>query len=276
MNTPTLQQLLEAGVHFGHQVRRVNPRMKQYIFGAREGVHIIDLTIAEKKLKEAFDYLYTLGKAGGVLLVVDSKKQAKPIVEEWGRKLKIPYVSNRWIGGTFTNLDEMNKNIKKLKELKAQQQKGELSKYTKKEQLLIARKIGKMEKNFGGVLDMATIPEAIFIIDTVIEDIAIKESLKKEIKIVAITDTNSDPLVIDYPIPGNDDAIKSVKILTDTALIAYEEGLKQADKDALAKKQKEETLALKEEEDLAKVEDEILKAEEQLEKEAVKESERVV
>lgn len=276
INTPSLQELLEAGVHFGHQVRRGNPRMKPYIYGAREGVHIIDLTIAEKKLKEACEYLYNLGKSGGILLICGTKKQAKPIVEEWGKKLNMPYVSHRWIGGTFTNLDEMNKNIKKLKELKIQQEKGELSKYTKKEQLLIARKITKMEKDFGGVLNMAVVPDSIFIIDTVMEETAIKESQRKNIKVVALADSNCDPMVIDYPIPGNDDAIKSVKILTDTALSAYEEGLKQADKDALVRKQKEEKDALKQAEVDAKVAEDILKAEEDLEKAAVKDSERVV
>ncbi len=276
LNIPTLEQLLEAGVHFGHQVRRGNPGMKKYVYGAREGVHIIDLTISEKLLKEACEYLYNLGKSGGVLLIIGTKKQAKPIVEGWAKKLNTPYVTQRWIGGLFTNFAEISKNLKKLKDLKSQQEKGELSKFTKKEQLLISRKIGKMERDFGGVLDMAFIPEVVFIIDTVNENTAVKECLAKGVKIVALADSNCDPSVMDYPIPGNDDAIKSIKILVDTALSAYGQGLKQADKNALKKKQKEEQQGLKEAEDLAKVDEDILKAEEQIEKEAVKEAERVV
>lgn len=230
METPSLQQLLEAGVHFGHQVRRGNPRMKQFIYGAKEGVHVIDLTLTDKYLKQAVQFLYELGKSGGSLMLVGSKKQARPIIIGWAKRLNLPYVSEKWVGGLFTNFEEISKNIKRLKDLKSQKEKGELSKYTKKEQLMISRKIAKLEKNFGGVQDMPSLPSVIFVIDTVTENTAVVEANRKKVVVVAIVDSNSDPALVDYPVPGNDDAIKSITILTDALLGAFEEGLKSAEK----------------------------------------------
>lgn len=283
---PSLQELLEAGVHFGHQVRRGHPRMKPYIFGAREGVHVIDLTQSEKLLKEACEFVYNLGKSGKVLLFVGTKKQAQPIVEESARELQAPYLVARWMGGFLTNFEEIKKNIKKLKEYLEQKTKGELSKYTKKEQLLLERKMAKLQKDFAGVMDLVGMPDAIFVVDAVSDNIAIREAKRLNIKVVAIADSNSDPTQIDYPIPGNDDAIKSIKILVGAIASAYGEGKsssakaiedqkneKAVEKPAKEVKKKEK----KSEEEIAEeLKEEVAEAEEMVEKEAVKESERIV
>ncbi len=271
---PTLQELLEAGVHFGHKISRGNPRMKPFIYGARDGVHIIDLTLSEKYLKEACEYVQELGKNGGTLLFVGTKNQSRDIVEEQAKAINAPFLTFRWIGGFLTNFEEISKNIKKLKELKEQKEKGELSKYTKKEQLLIDRKVQKMVKDFAGVLDLETTPDALFVIDAARELTALREAQRKGIKVVAIADSNCDPRLIDYPIPGNDDAIKSIKILVETLAGAYGEGKKShstkatRDKEAAEKKSKEEMP-----EELA---EDVAAVEEIVEKKEVKEAERVV
>ncbi|MBI2018848.1 30S ribosomal protein S2 [Candidatus Daviesbacteria bacterium] len=272
---PTLQELLEAGVHFGHQVSRGHPRMKPYIYGAREGVHIIDLTQSEKYLTEATGAVYNFGKEGKIILFVGTKKQAQGIVEELAKKLQAPFLTQRWIGGFLTNFEEVKKNIKKLKEFKDQKEKGTLSKYTKKEQLLIERRMDKLQKDLGGVLDLDELPDAIFVVDAVSDKIAVKEAAKLGIKVVAIADSNCDPTLIDYPIPGNDDAIKSIKMLTEAVAEAYEEGKKSysakasRDKEAAEKKAQEEELP----ED---VKMEVAVAEEEIEKATVKDFERKV
>lgn len=272
---PTMQQLLEAGVHFGHQVRRGNPRMGQYIYGAREGVHIINLEASEKLLKEAVEYAHNLGKEGKVLLVVGTKKQAQPIVKELAEKAGAPYVDFKWVGGLLTNFEEIRKNIKKLKELKEKKEQGELSHYTKKEQLLISRKLQKFDRQWGGVADMNKLPDALFIIDCVAEKTALTEGIRMKIPVVGIADSNSNPALLDYPIPGNDDASKSIKIITEAVINTYHEGLKSAIK---AKKIREEKEA---EEAAAALEtppiaEEVAAAEEEIEKKVVQESERVV
>lgn len=276
---PALQELLEAGVHFGHQVRRGHPRMRPYIYGARDGVHIIDLTKSAQLLKEACEFVYSLAKEGKIILFVGTKKQAKPIVEELAKKLGAPYLCQRWIGGFLTNFEEIGKNIKKLKELKEQREKGELSKYTKKEQLLIDRKIQKLEKDFAGVMDLTTLPDAIFVTDAVSENIAIREANRMKVKVVAIADSNCDPSQIDYPVPGNDDAIKSIKILVETIATAYEEGKKEAGKAAekLVKKASASVKTSADKEEVPEeLKEEVAEVEEKIEKEAVKEAERVV
>src|SRR3989344_2859578 len=224
---PTLQELLEAGVHFGHQVRRGHPRMRPYIYGAREGVHIIDLTQSEKYLKEACEFVYNLGRMGKVLLFGGTKKQAKPIVEELAKNLAAPYLVERWMGGFLTNFEEISKRIKLLKDLKKAKELGELSKYTKKEQLLLDRKMQNLEKDFRGVMELSKVPDAIFVVDAVSDNIAVREASRLGIKVVAIADSNCNPDAIDYPIPGNDDAIKSFPILLTAVGGAQEEGKKE-------------------------------------------------
>lgn len=276
---PSLQELLEAGVHFGHQVRRGHPRMKPYIFGARDGVHIIDLTQSEKCLKEAAEFVYELGKTNKVLLFVGTKKQARPIVEELAQKLHAPYMVARWMGGFLTNFDEIKKNIKLLKDYKAQKEKGELSKYTKKEQLLLERKMAKLEKDFAGVMDMEKVPDVVFITDAVSENIAIREANRLGIKVVALADSNCNVSEIDYPIPGNDDAIKSIKILVGAIASAYEAGKKEAVKEAVKVAEREAKTAAKKEAEGELDEQlvvEVAAAEEMVEKKAVKDAEKIV
>ena len=277
---PSLQELLEAGVHFGHQVRRGHPRMKPYIYGAREGVHVIDLATSEALLKEACEAVYSLGKEGKVLLFVGTKKQAKPIVEELAKKLQAPYMTERWIGGFLTNFEEIRKNIKLLKDLTQQKEKGELAKYTKKEQLLISRRMDKLQRDFIGVMDLERVPEAIFVVDSVSDNVAVREANRLKIKVVAIADSNCNISEIDYPIPGNDDAIKSIKILTETIASAFEEGKKEAGKiaeKAAKKASAAEALADKEKDGVdEELKEEVAVAEEIMEKKAVKDAEKVV
>lgn len=273
---PSLEELLEAGVHFGHQVRRGHPRMRPYIYGARDGVHIIDLTKSEALLKEACEFVYNLGKEGKILLFVGTKKQAKPIVEGLAKELQAPYLAQRWMGGFLTNFEEIKKNITKLKEYLEQRAKGELSKYTKKEQLLLERKMSKLQKDFAGVMELAGLPDAIFVVDAVSDNIAIREANRLGIKVASIADSNSDPTQIDYPIPGNDDAIKSIKILVSAVALAYGEGKKEAGKQAARIKNKESSRSEESEEVAEELKEEVAEAEEMVERKALKESERVV
>lgn len=275
---PTMQQLLEAGVHFGHQVRRGNPRMQEYIFGAREGVHIINLESSEKLLKDAAEYAYKLGKEGKVILFIGTKKQAQPIVEEAAGKVVAPFVSYRWIGGLLTNFEEIRKNVRKLKDLAEKKEKGELSHYTKKERLLITKKLEKFDKEWGGIAELDKLPDALFIIDCVTEKTALTEANRKGIPVIGIADSNSNPDLLDYPIPGNDDATKSIKILTETVVAAYGQGLKEGGF-AKAPTKKVEVEAEKEVESAGIGEgigEDVAVAEEVVEKEAVEEAERVV
>lgn len=277
MRYPTLQELLEAGVHFGHKVSRTHPRMRPFIYGARDGVSIIDLIKTEESLKEALNFVKRLGAEGKVLLFVATKKQAKGIVSELANKVGAPYLCERWVGGFLTNFEEISKNIKILKELKDKKEKGELKKYTKKEQLLIDRKVAKLEKDYAGVLNLETVPDGLFIIDVVREDTAVREAQRKQVLTVAIVDSNGDPTSVDFPIPGNDDAIKSINILAEAVAKAYEEGKKsQAIKVSQDKDEKAAKESKKEEGVDEELKIEVAVAEEMVEKEAVKDAEKVV
>lgn len=225
-STPSMQDLLEAGVHFGHQVRRGNPRMKPYIFGARDGVHIIDLEKSEQMLKEATKAAYDMGKQGKILLIIGTKKQAKSIVEDLAKEVDTPYINSHWIGGLLTNFDEIRRNIKKLNDLKQEQDKGELSRYTKKEQLLISKKLKKYEVELGGIKDLDKLPDAVFIIDAVAEATAVKEAQRMGVTSLGFADTNSDPSMMDYPVAANDDGIKAIKIVAETVIHSYGQGKK--------------------------------------------------
>ena len=279
MKIPTLQELLEAGVHFGHKVSRGNPRMRPYIYGARDGVSIIDLTLSEKALREALDFARDLGKSGKILLFVGTKKQAQSIVLEMAKKVEAPYLVDRWIGGFLTNFEEISKNIKRLKELKEQKEKGQLQKYTKKEQLLLDRKIHELQRIFEGVLGLTDLPDAIFISDAQKDAGAVREASRMGVKIIAVVDSNSDPTLVDYPIPGNDDAIKSIKILVGAVAEAYGEGKKMMDDRKLKLDEEDRSLKVKKEKTAEEVLpeeviEEVAAAEEEIEKEATKESER--
>ncbi|KKQ66010.1 MAG: 30S ribosomal protein S2 [Candidatus Daviesbacteria bacterium GW2011_GWA2_38_24] len=265
---PSMQELLEAGVHFGHKVSRGNPKMQRYIYGVRDGVHIIDLAKSESELKIAVNYVYNLGKEGKVLLVVGTKKQAREIVESLAKEAGAAYITSRWVAGLLTNFDEIKKNLNKLTQLKKEQESGELKRYTKREQLLTARKIEKFEKELGGVAGLETLPDAIFIVDASTEDTAVREARRVEIPLVGFADTNVDPNVFDYPIPANDDGIKAIRIVCEAVIKAYGEGKKE---ESRVKNQESREVKVEEETSTALSEEtEVL--EEEIEKEVLDES----
>lgn len=223
-----MQELLAAGVHFGHKISRGHPKMKRYIFGARDGVHILDLAQSEAQLKEATQAAYELGKSGAVMLLVGTKKQAHEVIEGLAKEADTPYLIEKWAGGFFTNFDELRKNIKKLTELRSEQEKGQLSRYTKREQMLISKKLTKFTREMGGALDMDKLPEAIFVVDAVGDNIAVREANKMGIKVLGLCDTNADPTWFDWPVSSNDDGIKAIKIICETVIRAYAAGKKDA------------------------------------------------
>lgn len=219
-----LKELLEAGCHFGHQTSRWNPKMKSYIFSARDNVHIFDLVKTKEGLEQTADFVKKLVAGGGKIIFVATKRQAKDIIKETAVKVGMPYVSEHWVGGTLTNWDQIKNNIKKLKDLKAKREAGELKDYTKKERLLIDREIAKLERHFGGIASLDNIPEALFIVDVKKEAGAAIEARQSGVKVLAIVDTNSNPDLVDYIIPANDDAVKSIEFIAGVIVQAIEEG----------------------------------------------------
>ena len=213
MEIPDLLELLEAGVHFGHRKDKFHPKMKPYVFTIRDSVCIIDLEETTKALEKALVFIQKQIKENKIILLVGAKKQAKDLIKKMAQKTELPYVSNRWLGGLLTNFDTIRKRLKKLKELKTQKEAGEFEKFTKKEQLLKDSEIAKLEKNFGGIADLTKLPDALFVVDSIKEKVAVGEARILNIPVIAICDTNADPTFIDYPIPANDDAIKSLEII---------------------------------------------------------------
>ena len=207
----SMKQMLETGVHFGHQTRRWNPKMRPFIFGARNGIHIIDLQQTVKLFRTAHDKLVETVAGGGKVLFIGTKRQAQEAVAAEATRAGQPYVTNRWMGGTLTNFVTIQKSIERLKKLEAMFADGSINRYQKKEILTLQRELDKLNLTLGGIKDMEQLPQLAFIIDPHREDIAVKECRKLGIPIVAVTDTNCDPDVIDYIIPGNDDAILSSK-----------------------------------------------------------------
>jgi len=211
--TVSMKEMLEAGVHFGHQKSRWNPKMAPFIFTERGGVHIFDLAKTEENLEEALKFIRTVAANGGQVLFVGTKKQAQDIVREAAISVDMPYVTERWMGGMLTNFPTFLSQIRNFKKLVEQIEKNEFA--TKKQLVVAQKKAEKLEANLGGIKEMKKLPDAIFVVDVVREDGAVAEARKSGIPVVAIVDTNANPELIDYPIPGNDDAIKSVKILTE-------------------------------------------------------------
>lgn len=209
----SLKKLLEAGCHFGHQTVRWNPKMKPYIFEAREGIHIFDLVKTKEGLEAACAFVKETSTKGGKILFVGTKRQAKEIIEKTAKKAGMPYVSERWLGGTLTNFEQIQKSLEKLATLKKEKEEGKYKDYTKKENLLIDREIARLEKFFGGLTSLEKLPEALFVVDVKTEAGAVLEAARKEIPVVGIVDTNSDPDLVDYVIPGNDDAQKSIELI---------------------------------------------------------------
>jgi len=209
----TLKELLEAGCHFGHQVTRWNPKMKPYIFTAREGIHVFDLAKTKEGLEDACTFVKDLTSQGGKIIFLGTKRQVKKVIVEVAKEVGMPYVDQRWLGGTITNWGEIRKRIERMQELKEKREKGEFNKFTKKERIMIDREISKLEKFFGGLAGLEELPEALFVIDIKREIAAVKEANKMGIKVVALVDTNCDPDLVDYVIPGNDDASGSVELI---------------------------------------------------------------
>ena len=226
-STPELLELLKAGVHFGHKTSRWHPKMAPFIFGERGGVHIINLEETQVQLARALEFVKGLGREGKKLLFVGTKKQAAALIKKYAEEAGAPFVDNRWLGGTITNWGELYKLIRSYLDLKGRQERGELGKYTKKEQLEFAKDISKKTQLIGGISSLTRIPDALFIVDAKHEDTALREASQKKIPIVALCDTNVNPDKIQYPIPGNDDAVKSIDLIVQLVARAYKEGVEE-------------------------------------------------
>lgn len=226
----SLEDLLEVGSHFGHIARRWNPKMSKFIWDKRDGVHIFDLAKTAKALNEACEFLNEQAAEGKQIVMVGTKRQASEIVKEEAKKIGVAYVAERWLGGTITNWNEVKKRINKLVEMKANRDKGEYKKYTKKEQVLIDREIARLERFFGGLVGLENPPEVLFVVDSQKEKSAVREANSKGIKVVAITDSNADPDLVDYPIPANDDAMRSIKLIVEKVSQAIETGMQKRKK----------------------------------------------
>ncbi len=220
----TMRQMLEAGAHFGHQTRRWNPKMKRFIFGERNGIYIIDLEQTLGRVETAYGYVRDLVAGGGTILFVGTKKQAQDPVKSYADKCGMPYVNERWLGGMLTNFETISKRVNKMLEYERMQASGEFDAMIKKEALLLDRELTKLQRNLGGLRGMKKAPDAIFVLDTKKEHIAVTEANKLGIPVVAVVDTNVDPEVIQYPIPGNDDAIRSNSLFARVIADAVEEG----------------------------------------------------
>ena len=239
----TLEDLLRAGVHFGHLTRRWNPKMEPYIFMERNNIHIIDLKKTLQQLKIATEKIKEIVANGEEVLFVGTKKQAKEIIISEATRCNMPYMTDRWLGGTLTNFSTIKKSIRKLEQMEKMVHDGTVEKLTKKERLHIEREIEKMKKVFVGIQEMKRIPGAIYVVDTKKEEIAIKEGIKLGIPIFAIVDTNCDPTIIDYPIPGNDDSTKSIGLITKVLVDA----ILEAQATQQARREEAEETAVKEE-----------------------------
>ena len=224
MAVVAMKQLLEAGVHFGHQTRRWDPKMAEYIFQARNGIHIIDLQKTSKKIDEAYEFLKEQAEEGKTVLFVGTKKQAQECVKEAAEKTGMFYVNQRWLGGMLTNFDTIKTRVQRLKDLEKMQEDGTFDVLPKKEVILLKKEMDKLEKNLGGIKEMEELPGVIFLVDPKKEHIAILEAKKLGIPVIGLVDTNCNPEEVDYVIPGNDDAIRAVKLITDVMANAIIEG----------------------------------------------------
>jgi small subunit ribosomal protein S2 len=231
--TITIKSLLEAGLHFGHRSRRWNPKMKPYIFGKKNGIYIIDLEKTMERLRIAYDAVVNISEAGQDVLFVGTKQQARPIVEEEARRCGAFYVTERWIGGLLTNFEVVSTRIARMVDLDRMIQDSDYGEATKKESILLQREYKKLHKMFSGVREMDRLPGAMYIIDPVREDTALAEARRLKIPVVSLIDSNGDPSDIDYPIPGNDDALRAIKLVTGTVANAVMEGRKEHDTDSL-------------------------------------------
>lgn len=223
----SLEELLESGAHFGHQTKRWNPKMEEYLYGSENGVHIFDLTKTKPMIESALEFLRKSASEGKTILLLGTKKQIKDKVVEVAGEAGVPFVSERWLGGTISNFGQMKKSLKKLEEMKANMASGAYNKFTKKERLLIDREITRLERFFGGISTITQIPDVLFVIDTKREAGAVHEANAKKVPVVGIVDSNSDPDVVDYPIPMNDDASKALEYVLGLVKDAILEGKKK-------------------------------------------------
>jgi small subunit ribosomal protein S2 len=219
-----MKQLLEAGVHFGHQTRRWNPKMAPYIFGQRNGIHIVDLQKTLRLANDAYSFMRELAAAGGRVLFVGTKRQARDAIKEEGLRCGQFYINHRWLGGTLTNFTTVQQSVRKMKDLQRQKDEGLFDLVTKKEALQKQRELDKLERSLGGIKEMLHLPDCLFVIDVRKEDLAIKEAQKLGIPVVAVVDTNCDPSGVDYVVPGNDDAIRAVRLFCSKMADAIIEG----------------------------------------------------
>jgi small subunit ribosomal protein S2 len=229
MSYVTMKELLEAGVHFGHQTRRWNPKMGPYIFGARNGIHIIDLQKTVQFFKVAYNYVVETVANGGVVLFVGTKKQAMDAIAEEAKRCGMFYVNHRWLGGMLTNFATISRSIARLKDFEAMKEDGSIKRFPKKEILMMEKKAAKLERSLGGIKNMGRLPDIVYVVDPRKEDIAVHEARKVQVPLLAIVDSNCDPTIIDYPIPGNDDAIRAIRLLTSRVADAVVEGKKLAE-----------------------------------------------
>lgn len=228
----TMKELLESGVHFGHQVKRWNPKMKKYIFGERNGIYIIDLQKTMKGLEDAYNFVKQIAAGGQSVLFVGTKKQAQDSIQEDANRAGAYYVNQRWLGGMLTNFTTIKKSISKLKKIEQMKEEGTFDVLTKKEVAILEKEKDKLMKNLGGIKDMTDLPGAIFVIDPKKEKIAVSEAKRLAIPVVGVVDTNCDPDEIDYVIPGNDDAIRAIRLITSKMANAILEGKSILNKEA--------------------------------------------
>ena len=223
----TVKDLLDAGVHFGHQTKRWNPRSKPYVFDHRQGITIIDLGKTHELLAKAYTFIEDTVGNGGTVLFVGTKRQAQDIIREAATSTNMPYCVDRWLGGTLTNFSTVKKSIAKFKKFQQMEVSGELAKLSSKEEAAIKREMGRMQRNFSGIVEMGELPSAMFVVDANHEDIAVAEAARCGIPCIGLVDTNSDPTKLTHPIPGTDDAVKSIRIVVETIVAAVQSGLGQ-------------------------------------------------
>lgn len=246
----TMRDLLECGVHFGHQTRRWNPKMKKFIFGERKGIYIIDLQKTIRYFRYTYNIVRDAAAEGKTILFVGTKKQANIAVREYAEKCGMPFVNHRWLGGMMTNFGTIKQSIRKLEVIEAMEEDGSINLLTKKEALMLRRKKEKLLNTLGGIRDLKSLPDMIFVIDTVKEKIAVAEANKLKIPVVAPVDTNCDPELITYPIPGNDDAIRSVQLFCQEMAEAINEGKALKDQDGVENEDQSEPVSETEKEEI--------------------------
>ena len=224
MTSVTMRQMLEAGLHFGHQTRRWNPKMKPYIYGPRNGIYIVNLDITMKLFRKAYNYMVESIAGGGTVLFVGTKRQGQAIIKEEAERCGMFYINHRWLGGMMTNFQTIKHSVDRLKKIEAMQLDGSINRFPKKEILQMEKERIKLDRNIGGIKNMRTLPDVLFVVDPKKEDIAVGEAVKLGIPVIALTDTNCDPEGIDFVIPGNDDAIRAIKLIASMMAEAVQEG----------------------------------------------------